>query len=1469
MRMHLFLIVVTGLLIGIPVPVIAHQGPEGKIKVYSTSIVKRNGNQPLQIGLVKLRENPYRVLDGTMEFSGERTYQYRWEELTDERFALSFEFPVLTRREQVKVTVSHEGEILYCKTIQFNPPKAWKIYDVQVSHHDMGYADYYHFMRRDVREMGIEMAMDFARRTDTWPEESRFHWTVETSEPMIQFLSRQPEEVLEELYDRIETGQFALGGIHNSVMTEHMSYEAMARHFYTPNRYVCDWFGTAPSKTALNDDVVGFTRALALYAKEADMPYFFFGRNSAIKEFDGAEDDAAFYWQSPDKDSRMTLFKVWHYYSPDRLINYDIQEVAAISRRYETHKNYPYDCILAEDSYDFGLPDMKNVEGIRNWNETYSNPVLISGTFDMYFDDLNSQQDKETFKTFDKDAPNAWADMDDADVEYANKARRLYSHLPSVEKWATIASAVSASTFPWIDIYQAYHGLLMWAEHTNGAYSEGPFYSPPSLDDQSAAAGTYYELEQEMHRDLIREGWNFTGKAEEIAVAGLKGEITTESKHTLVVQNSLVRKRSGIVRFRLPEGKGLSGLLDNTTGREVNFQVGEAGEILFFAGDVPSMGYKTYILKLNNNPVTVAPTAVTGAPSIENDFYKLVFDEQTGAVSSIYDKKLERELVDQQARFKLNEYYYERFNTGNYLDGATSYHPEKATFTTLKGNLMQMVVSEVTAEGCERIVQKVILYKHSDRIDFEVWLDKMPSGRSLEDYKTYSAKGKEAVFYCLPLDIPGFTIRHELAGGVMEPIQDQFPGSSTDFYVIQNFSDMSNEEWGVTLATVEPNLVEYGKPRPARWSTGDDFEKIMVKAQRSHFYLYLLNNMFFTNIRQSQPGPKQFHWSIRSHRHNWSDGKAYLFGRDVAHPFTTFMISGKNKGTLPASEHAFMEMNTGDVICTAIKPAEINGEGYILRFVEVSGSERDMTVKASFLDRIQRANFTNLVEVDRDYPLEIIGDNSLKFTIPAFGLRTVRVIPAKAVLPAITDLQGVSTADRQVELNWEMQGAGTEHVAYYQIFREKEPGFRPGLKSYVGNTGERRFTDQPELHVRGWQDNLLRPETNYYYRVVPVGTDNRKGEPSEEISVTTKTSLVKDLEPRRVEGLVATLVSPLTEHNYVGLYFYTNVEGDVNRYNLYRSKESGFIPHASNRIAEMDVTAEILHKTPHGFGEATRQLKAYNRQLFVDEEVEPYTTYYYRVAAVDDAGQQGEFSREVSVTTGIGALFIKGDGSFQDKTAIQIVATLSSGSEIRYTLDGTLPNRSSILYTGPISIEEDTQLTASVFLEGIEEGLGTSAKTFKRRNDYEVKYLIPHNEKWPGTGATTLIDNFRGDYFASKYWQGWEADDMEVLINLKHSREIDSVSVGFLQSLGNWILLPEYVEVWLSDNGVDFTSAGKAETPVEWKKVPLKKEDLTVTFPETRSRYVRVFAKNVKYLPAWHMFGGSKSWIFVDEITIC
>ena len=48
---------------------------------------------------------------------------------------------------------------------------------------------------------------------------------------------------------------------------------------------------------------------------------------------------------------------------------------------------------------------------------------------------------------------------------------------------------------------------------------------------------------------------------------------------------------------------------------------------------------------------------------LENRFYRVQFDAATGAITSIFDKELNVELVDQAAPHKFNEYLYERFET--------------------------------------------------------------------------------------------------------------------------------------------------------------------------------------------------------------------------------------------------------------------------------------------------------------------------------------------------------------------------------------------------------------------------------------------------------------------------------------------------------------------------------------------------------------------------------------------------------------------------------------------------------------------------------------------------------------------------------------------------------------------------------------------------------------------------------------
>jgi hypothetical protein len=887
---------------------------------------------------------------------------------------------------------------------------------------------------------------------------------------------------------------------------------------------------------------------------------------------------------------------------------------------------------------------------------------------------------------------------------------------------------------------------------------------------------------------------------------------------------------------------------------------------MFVAADVPQAGYRTFTLRKAPQPDNLRAVSRPGAKTLENRYYLITFDPVTGGISSILDKELNRELVDQAAPQKFNQYLYQRFETTRYTVPMRTYVPEKAELACIKGPVASMMISMVKAFGCESISQKVILYEDLKRIDFVVDLDKSPSGRSLADYRQGNARNKEALFYCLPFQVPGFTIRHQLPGAVVEPITDQFAGSSTDYYGIQHFTDLSNQDFGITLATVDAPLVEYGSPRPAPWGKPDGYEHIMEKPGNSRVYLYLANNMFFTNIRMSQPGKMSFRWSVRSHTGDWQQGNASRFGWEVSHPLEAFLLPENQKGILPADSHSFFTMNSDHVACVTIKQAEANGKGIILRFFELTGKEASVRADLNFLGPIKEACETNLLEVDRPVPVSIMQSNRIAFSIPPYGLKTIRVIPEEPALDQVSSLQALPLSDRQIRLTWKVTG---NPPAYFRIYRGNSPDFTCDLRHFAGSAESMEFLDQPVLNYGGWINQYVKPGTDYYYKVCAVSKGNIEGRPANAVMATTLKSSVKDLPPGKIHGLHVTHVSPITSDNYLSLFFYSSIEEDVVLYRIYRSKQKGFTPQAGDLLAEIDPSLKIRHTTPHGFNSVERMLSEFTMQMYADETVEANVPYYYRVCAVDRAGQAGGFSEEAGSMALLSHLIIEGDRFFfSGGSNVNIKPAFSDGSEVRYTLDGSEPTRTSNLYAGSFRITRPAKLRAAVFYPGSNQPQAMSEASFATALYPAPKYNSTYGARWAGSGLYNLVDGQRGDFWNDGYWQGFEYENLDVVVDLGKVREVHELGLGTIQFLASWIFLPQEVEFLLSEDGVQFTSAGKVKVDPSFERKEDMLHEFKVSLPAQQARYVRVIAKNIATCPDWHIGAGGKAWIFADEITV-
>jgi len=230
------------------------------------------------------------------------------------------------------------------------------------------------------------------------------------------------------------------------------------------------------------------------------------------------------------------------------------------------------------------------------------------------------------------------------------------------------------------------------------------------------------------------------------------------------------------------------------------------------------------------------------------------------------------------------------------------------------------------------------------------------------------------------------------------------------------------------------------------------------------------------------------------------------------------------------------------------------------------------------------------------------------------------------------------------------------------------------------------------------------------------------------------------------------------------------------------------------------------------------------------------------------------------------------NSSYNDKTNTFTV-TLSSeqpNPDIRFTTDSSEPTAKSEKYSQAFKINSSSVVKAAIFVNGKMMG-APSEKEIKisLSTGRKVTYNQPFSDKFIGCGEMTLVNGIRGSQrFGDGQWQGFEGNDMDVVIDLGKETSFSKISADFLSAPGSWIFLPERVTFYISGDGTVFTQIGTRVT----EKKPLEQvaERICVPFDTTSvsARYVKVVARNIGTCPPGHVGEGGKAWIFADEISV-
>lgn len=139
---------------------------------------------------------------------------------------------------------------------------------------------------------------------------------------------------------------------------------------------------------------------------------------------------------------------------------------------------------------------------------------------------------------------------------------------------------------------------------------------------------------------------------------------------------------------------------------------------------------------------------------------------------------------------------------------------------------------------------------------------------------------------------------------------------------------------------------------------------------------------------------------------------------------------------------------------------------------------------------------------------------------------------------------------------------------------------------------------------------------------------------------------------------------------------------------------------------------------------------------------------------------------------------------------------------------------------------------------------------------------------WLGSGAFTLVNGVitENKLSQSKEWLGFLGKDLEAVIDLGKEEKINSIRLNVLKQENSWIYLPAYVEFFISNDGINFTSVGKAipDANGNWKD----ERKIEQLLNNISAKFVKVLAKNYGKIPAGKPGAGTAAWLFADEIEV-
>jgi len=556
---------------------------------------------------------------------------------------IEFSIPEFQAPTQAQVRWNVAGRAEHKEQV-IHPEKKWTLFLVPHIHLDIGYSDYQAKVAA-IQSRVIDEAMDL---TAQHPD---FRFSMDGAWDLEQFLKTRTPAEQQRAITAMQKKQLFIPAQYANLLTGFPTAETLVRSFYASANF-SRAHGT-PFNYANITDVPSYSWSYASILAAAGIKYFLAGSDNVrapVLLQGHLNENSPFWWKGPD-GQKVLFWYSRHYMQMQVLFGLP----PLVSAGHDTLplflQMYDHPSYRANATIIFGTQventDLfpQQAELAQQWNSVYAYPKLQYAGFHEALKNIADQFGSD-IPTVSGDGGPYWEDGIASDAYYAAMERQNESRGPSAEKLATLTALVNPQlAADKKDLDRMWTDMLLMDEHTWDSYNSITDPTSREAVRQLARKDLYAVKAHALAGFLVRN-----------SMASLADSIST-GKGSLIVFNTLNWKRNGLVEVDLNKTEEI---VDPSTGQAVPVEVLAGGKnfqrVQFVAADIPATGYKVFQLRHSEKPAT--PVAITQTTTLESPYYRVQLDSETGAVRSVYDKQLQRELVDQQSPYRFGQYLY-------------------------------------------------------------------------------------------------------------------------------------------------------------------------------------------------------------------------------------------------------------------------------------------------------------------------------------------------------------------------------------------------------------------------------------------------------------------------------------------------------------------------------------------------------------------------------------------------------------------------------------------------------------------------------------------------------------------------------------------------------------------------------------------------------------------------------------------